>query len=318
MTKNLEISVVVPVYNEEENIDFFINEITNTFKEIDKPYEIIFVMDPSSDETETKILENIKENNNIKLIAFSRKFGQPLATLAGIENCCGKFCVIIDVDLQDPPNLIQKMYAEIKNNNLDVVYAVRNKRYGETFVKKIIARFGYKLINYLSDINIPTDAGDFRIISRRVINHLKSFDEKEAFLRGLVSYIGFRQKKIVFDRMERKFGVSKYNKFFGSIKIGLNGIVGFSSKPLFLMTFFGFLISALSFLLGTWYLIQKIIGINLTPGLTTTVILISFYSGLQLFGLGLLGEYIGRIYEQVKKRPKYIIDKKINFEDEIK
>ena len=166
----------------------------------------------------------------------------------------------------------------------------------------------------MSEINIPKNTGDFRIISKRVINELKKFDEKEAFLRGLVSYIGFRQKYILFDRKERSEGASKYNKYFGSFKIGINGIVGFSTKPLFFMTIIGFLISLLSLIIGSWYFIQKIIGINLTPGLTTTVILISFYSGIQLFGLGLLGEYIGRIYEQSKRRPKYILDKKVNFD----
>jgi dolichol-phosphate mannosyltransferase len=314
--KNIEISLVVPVYNEEENIDNFLDTISKVFKKINQTYEIIFVLDPSSDETENKILENIKHNNNIKLILLSRKFGQPIATIAGIEHCNGNFCVIIDVDMQDPPEVIEEMYNKIKNEKLDVVYAERRTREGETIIKKIVTNIGYKLINSLSDISIPKNTGDFRIISKRIINELKKFDEKEAFLRGLVSYIGFKQKSILFDRNERIRGKSKYNKYFGSFKIGINGIVGFSSKPLFFMTIVGFFLSLVSFLLGGWYFIQKIIGINLTPGLTTTVILISFYSGMQLFGLGLLGEYVGRIYEQVKKRPKYILDKKINFDQD--
>lgn len=314
--KNIEISLVVPVYNEEENIDNFLDTVSKVFKKINQTYEIIFVLDPSSDETENKILENIKHNNNIKLILLSRKFGQPIATIAGIEHCNGNFCVIIDVDMQDPPEVIEEMYNKIKNEKLDVVYAERRTREGETIIKKIVTNIGYKLINSLSDISIPKNTGDFRIISKRIINELKKFDEKEAFLRGLVSYIGFKQKSILFDRNERISGKSKYNKYFGSFKIGINGIVGFSSKPLFFMTIVGFFLSLVSFLLGGWYFIQKIIGINLTPGLTTTVILISFYSGMQLFGLGLLGEYVGRIYEQVKKRPKYILDKKINFDQD--
>mgnify|MGYP006095698383 FL=1 len=311
--KNIEISVVVPVYNEEDNIDTFVTNVTQVLNKINKIYEIIFVLDPSSDDTEKIILENIKKNNNIKLLIMSRKFGQPVATIAGIENCIGNFCIIIDVDLQDPPELIEEMYKKVNDENLDVVYAVRKSRKGETLIKKIITKFGYKLINVLSDFDIPKNAGDFRIISRRVINELKKFDEKESFLRGLVSYIGFKQKHIFFDRNERSLGSSKYNKYFGSIKIGINGIVGFSSKPLFIMTVVGFTLALVSFLFGAWYLIQKITGVNLTPGLTTTVILLSFYSGIQLFGLGLLGEYVGRISEEVKKRPKYILDKKINF-----
>ena len=316
--EEIEISIVVPVYNEEGNIDAFVGELNEVMKELNVNYELIFVLDPSSDNTESKIVENIKQNKNIKLITLSRKFGQPLATIAGIEHSNGNYCVIMDVDLQDPPKVIKEMYKKIKINNVDVVYAVRRKRDGETLMKKIIANLGYRLINKLSDINIPKDTGDFRIISKRIINELKKFDEKEAFLRGLVSYIGFKQEKIYFDRNERTSGIGKYNKYFGSLKIGINGIVGFSSKPLFFMTIVGVFLSVVSFILGGWYFFQKIIGINLTPGLTTTVILISFYSGIQLFGLGLLGEYVGRIYEQVKKRPKYILDKKINFDKEEK
>ncbi len=314
--QKIEISLVVPVYNEEDNIDDFLSKITEVFEKINETYEVIFVLDPSSDNTESKILENIEKNTNVKLIVLSRKFGQPISTVAGIEHCNGNYCVIIDVDMQDPPEVIEEMYKKIKNEKLDVVYAVRKSRVGETFIKKIITKLGYKLINKLSDIDIPKNTGDFRIISKRIIDELKKFDEKEAFLRGLVSYIGFKQKHILFDRKERSKGESKYNKYFGSFKIGINGIVGFSSKPLFFMTIVGFTLSLISFLLGGWYFIQKLVGINLTPGLTTTVILISFYSGIQLFGLGLLGEYVGRIYEQVKKRPKYILDKKINFNQE--
>ena len=167
----------------------------------------------------------------------------------------------------------------------------------------------------MSDIAIPINAGDFRIFSRRVVNELKKFNEKEAFLRGMVSYVGFKQSKIYFDRKERALGKSKYNKFTGSLKIGINGIVGFSSRPLFLMTITGFVIAFLSFIFGIWYFIQKVTGVITIPGLSTIVILISFYSGIQLLGMGILGEYIGRIYDEVKQRPKYILDKKINFEN---
>jgi len=311
----VEISIIVPVYNEEENIDIFVKSIEKVFQNLLKSYEIIFVLDPSSDKTEEKILNQIKNNKNIKLLILSRKFGQPISTIAGIENSNGNYCVVIDVDLQDPPELIKEMYNKITNENLDVVFAVRKSRKGETFVKKIISNLGYKVINSMSDIAIPINAGDFRIFSRRVVNELKKFNEKEAFLRGMVSYVGFKQSKIYFDRKERTLGKSKYNKFTGSLKIGINGIVGFSSRPLFLMTISGFVIAFLSFIFGIWYFIQKVTGVITIPGLSTIVILISFYSGIQLLGMGILGEYIGRIYDEVKKRPKYILDKKINFEN---
>ena len=309
-----EISVVVPVRDENENIKPFLQRTEKILNSIGKTYEIIFSLDPSSDNTEKIILEEIEKNKNIKLLVFSRRFGQPAATIAGILNCKGSYCVIIDVDLQDPPEIIEQLYKKIIAG-YEVVYAKRKDRKGETIFKKIISSFGYFLINKLSDIRIPKDTGDYRIISRKVINHLKELNESHGFLRGMVAFVGFKQTFIEYDRDHRRAGKSKYNKFLGSLKIGFNGLIGFSSRPLFLMSLAGFIIALLSFFLGLWYFFQKILGINLTLGLTTTVIFISFFAGVQLLGLGLLGEYVGRIYDEVKKRPKYILDKKINFDD---
>ncbi len=309
-----EISVVVPVRDENENIKPFLQRTEKILNSIGKTYEIIFSLDPSSDNTEKIILEEIEKNKNIKLLVFSRRFGQPAATIAGILNCKGSYCVVIDVDLQDPPEIIEQLYKKIIAG-YEVVYAKRKDRKGETIFKKIISSFGYFLINKLSDIRIPKDTGDYRIISRKVINHLKELNESHGFLRGMVAFVGFKQTFIEYDRDHRRAGKSKYNKFLGSLKIGFNGLIGFSSRPLFLMSLTGFIIALLSFFLGLWYFFQKILGINLTLGLTTTVILISFFAGVQLLGLGLLGEYVGRIYDEVKKRPKYILDKKINFDD---
>ena len=310
----LEISIVVPVRNENENIKPFLQRTENVLNKIGKSYEIIFALDPSTDNTEKVIIDEIKRNKNIRLLVFSRQFGQPSATIAGILNSKGSYCVIIDVDLQDPPEIIEKLYKKVILG-YEVVYAKRKSRKGESFFKKIIASLGYYFINKLSDIHIPKDAGDYRIITRKIITYLKKLNESHGFLRGMVAYVGFKQTYIEYDRDERSIGKSKYNKFFGSLKIGLNGLIGFSSRPLFLMSITGFVIAIFSFLLGIWYLFQKISGINLTLGLTTTVILISFFAGIQLLGLGLLGEYVGRIYDEVKKRPKYIVDKKINFDD---
>jgi len=300
-----EISIVVPTYNEEENIKPFLQRTEKVLDKLGKSYEIIFALDPSSDNT---------GNKNIKLLIFSRQFGQPAATMAGISSCKGSYCVIIDVDLQDPPEIIENLYNKIISG-YEVVYAKRKSRKGETFFKKMISSIAYYLINKFSDIHIPRDTGDYRMFSRRVINHLVKLKESHGFLRGLVAFVGFNQSFVMYDREERFAGKSNYNKFFGSLKIGFNGLIGFSSKPLFLMSVSGFLIAMLGFLLGIWYIFQKITDINLTPGLTTTVILISFFAGVQLLGLGLLGEYVGRIYDEVKQRPKYILDKKINFDD---
>jgi dolichol-phosphate mannosyltransferase len=309
----MKISVVVPVFNEEVNIEPFFARIIKVLNKITNDYEIIFSLDPSKDKTEEKILNLASQNKNIKIIIFSRRFGQPAATIAGINNSTGDCCVVIDVDLQDPPELIEELYVKFLEG-YEVVLAKRKKRKGETFLKKIIASFGYKLINFFSEIDMPIDTGDFRLISKKVVEQLKSMKEPHNFLRGMVAYIGFKQCEIVYDRDQRFRGDTKYNKYLGSIKIALNGLLGFSSKPLHIMTFVGFILSMFSFSIGLWYLIQKLLGENYTAGLPTSVLLITFFSGVQLLALGLIGEYIGRIYDQVKQRPPYIIEKKINFD----
>ena len=197
----------------------------------------------------------------------------------------------------------------------DVVLAKRKSRKGETIIKKSVAAFGYNLINKISDVRIPINSGDFRLISKKIVNYLNEFDEPNAFLRGLVAYVGFKQTSIEYDREERFSGISKYNKYLGSIKIAFNGLFGFGSKPIFFMSLLGFVFALLSFLIGIYYIIVKLVDPNITPGLSSTILIISFFSGLQLIALGILGEYIGRIYDEVKKRPKYIIDKKINFDE---
>jgi len=279
-----------------------------------KTYEIIFTLDPSPDRTEEIILEEINRNQNIKLMVFSRRFGQPAATMAGILTCTGETCVVIDVDLQDQPELIEQMYAKL-SEGYEVVYAKRRSRKGETLVKRIISHVGYTLINKFSDVQIPRNTGDFRIMTRRVIEELRSLNESHGFLRGLVAYVGFKQAFIEYDRDERFAGVGNYNRLTGSLKIGLNGLISFSSKPLFVMSICGFILAGLSFLLGAWYVLQKLFGIELTPGLSTTILVVSFFAGVQLLGLGLIGEYVGRIYDEVKGRPMYIVDKQIGLED---
>lgn len=307
------ISLIVPVYREEKNIRPFIARAEKVFEKMDKTYEIIFTLDPSPDRTEEVILEEINRNPNIKLMVFSRRFGQPAATMAGILSCSGETCVAIDVDLQDQPELIEQMYGKL-SEGYEVVYAKRRSRKGETLIKRMLAYVGYSLINKLSDVQIPRNTGDFRIMTRRVIEELRRLNESHGFLRGLVAYVGFKQAFIEYDRDERYAGIGNYNRFTGSLKIGLNGLISFSSKPLFIMSIAGFVLAGLSFLLGAWYVFQKLIGIALTPGLSTTVLVVSFFSGVQLLGLGLIGEYVGRIYDEVKRRPMYIIDKQVNFE----
>lgn len=310
----IDISVIVPVYKEEANIHPFLERTEAVMAKMEIGYEIIFALDPSPDRTEDVILEEINRNPNIKLLVFSRRFGQPAATMAGILTCQGKTCVIIDVDLQDQPELIADLHAKLQEG-YEVVYAKRRSRKGETLTKRMISYFGYAVINQLSDIQIPRNTGDFRIMTRRVIDELRRLNESHGFLRGLVAYVGFKQTFVEYDRDERLAGKGNYNRLTGSLKIGLNGLISFSSRPLQMMSIAGFFLAGFSFLVGAWYVLQKLFGIPLTPGLPTTVLVITFFSGVQLFAFGLIGEYIGRIYDEVKQRPLYIIDKKVNFND---
>jgi len=305
-----QLSVIVPVYKEALNIKPFLQRMESVLIAMQLNYEIVFCLDPSPDNTQEVIEAEIERNPNIKLILFSRRFGQPAATMAGIVTSESEACVVIDVDLQDPPELIEKLYQKMQEG-YDVVYAKRRSRKGETLLKRIISYLGYKVINKLSDVQIPRNTGDFRIMTRRVMDEIRRLNESHGFLRGLVAYVGFKQAFIEYDRDERLAGKGNYNRFTGSLKIGLNGLVSFSSKPLQLMSIAGAVIAGFSFLLGAWYVIQKLTGFELSPGLSTTVLVVSFFSGVQLLCLGLMGEYVGRIYDEVKRRPMFIIDRVI-------
>jgi glycosyltransferase involved in cell wall biosynthesis len=308
---NIDISIVVPVYKEEANIRPFLQRMEPVLASITERYEILFCLDPSPDRTEEVIQGEIARNPRVKLVVFSRRFGQPAATLGGIALSKGKACIVIDVDLQDPPELIPEMHAKMKDG-FDVVYAKRRSSKSETLTKRLISWVGYGVINRLSDVRIPRNTGDFRVMSRRVCNELTRLNEGHGFLRGLVAFVGFPQTFVEYNRDPRHTGTGHYNRFTGSIRIGLNGIISFGSRPLQLMSIVGFLVAGFSFLVGGYYVIGKLLGVNYNPGLPTTVLVVTFFSGVQLLSLGLMGEYIGRIYDEVKQRPKYIIHKQIN------
>jgi dolichol-phosphate mannosyltransferase len=314
MSSQVELSVVVPVYKEAENIKPFLQRTEAVMGKLGVSYEIIFALDPSPDDTEAVILREIERNPAVKLILFSRRFGQPAATIAGILNCTGEKCVVIDVDLQDQPEVIEQLYHKM-TEGYEVVYAMRTSREGETLIKRAVSYFGYTVINRMSDVQIPCNTGDFRIMSRRVIEELRRLSETHGFLRGMVAFVGFKQAAVLYSRDARLSGAGNYNRFIGSLRIGINGLVGFSSRPLQLMSMAGFIVAALSFAIGLWYVVQKLIGVNLTPGLSTVVLVVSFFSGVQLLALGVVGEYIGRIYDEAKGRPMYIVDRKVNFSD---
>jgi len=308
MTGEIELSVVVPVYNEEANIGPFLSRVVPILEESAASYEMIFCVDPSSDATEQTLAEARRANPKIKYVVFSRRFGQPAAVLAGVELAAGRGVVVIDVDLQDPPELIPEM-LRMWRDGYDVVYGQRTGRRGETVIKRFVSAFGYRLISRLSDVEIPPHTGDFRLMDRRVVDQLRTLPESHGFLRGLVALVGYRQGPVTFERSARHAGTGKYNRFFGSMKIGLNGLIGFSSALLDLSTLLGFVAAVGAFVLAVAYAGFKFAGVHFPVGNPTIVVLILLIGGLQLICLGIAGQYLGRIYEEVKHRPRYIIDR---------
>jgi dolichol-phosphate mannosyltransferase len=307
------LSLVVPVYKEEKNIPEFLRRIRPILAGITEDYEIIFSLDPSPDRTEDVILEQRATDPRIKLLRFSRRFGQPMATLAGMEYSAGDAVIVMDVDLQDPPELVVEMVAKWREG-YDVVLPQRRARTGEPWIKKFVAGTGYKVINKIADVKIPQNTGDFRLMARRVVHEVVRLKESHGFLRGMVAVVGFRQIIIPFDRPARFAGETNYNRFFGSLRIGFNGIFCFSTYALTLSTQLGFVIAVASFLIAAAYLIMKLCGFPFPLGNPTMVILILFMGGIQLISVGILGEYIGRIYEEVRARPKFIVDRAEGFE----
>ena len=242
------ISVVVPVYKEEANISPFLDRLIPVLEEINLDYEVIFSMDPSSDGTEKIIVSHLEQNSRIKLLRFSRRFGQAMSALAGIEYSSGDAVVVIDVDLQDSPELIKTMVQKWREG-YDVVMAQRRSRQGEIWVKRLVSYLGYRVINRIADVKIPLNTGNFRLMSRRVVREVVRLKEMTGFLRELSAVVGFQQICIPFDRNARFSGKGNYNQFLGSLRIGLNGIFGFSNFPLTLSTQFGFVVAGLSFLM---------------------------------------------------------------------
>ena len=301
------LSIVIPAYNEEENIARVYERMTSVLDGLEMEWELIFSVDPCTDRTEELILGLRAQDERIKMLRFSRRFGQPAATLAGLEAATGDAVIVIDCDLQDPPELIPDLVARWREG-FDVVYAQRRTREGETLPKRIVAALGYRVIKRIGEVEIPPNTGDFRLMSRRVIDHVVALNEAHGFLRGLVALVGFKQTAVKYDRDPRAAGASKYNRFIGSILIGMNGVVSFSRYPLQLISVAGMLASAFAFLLAIGYVIAKIAGAAFPIGNPTIVIIVSLFSGIQLLSLGIMGEYVGRIYDEVKRRPKYIVE----------
>ncbi len=302
------LSIVVPVFNEERNVPEFLRQMTPILAGLGMDYEIIFSLDPSPDRTEEVVLEARKADERVKLLKFSRRFGQPMATLAGMQYARGAAVVVMDVDLQDPPELVREMVAQWRAG-ADVVLAQRRTREGETGLKRLTAWLGYHVIKRVAEVNIPPNTGDFRLMSRRVVDEVVRLKECHGFLRGMVALVGFKQTTVEFDRPARFAGEGNYNRFFGSLRIGFNGIFCFSTAALKMSTMVGFFIAACAMLVGFVYFLMKLSGFPFPLGNPTIVILVLFMGGVQMIGIGILGEYVARIYEEVKQRPKFIVER---------
>ncbi len=309
------LSVVVPAYNEQDNVRRVYERVREVMAGLDLEWELIFSVDPCTDRTEELVLELRAQDARVKMLRFSRRFGQPMATIAGLEAARGEAVVVIDCDLQDPPEMIAEMIARWREG-YDVVYAQRRTRAGETIPKRIVAALGYRVIKRIADVEIPPNTGDFRLMSRRVVDNVVALQESHGFLRGLVGLVGFSQTSVLYDRDPRAAGTSKYNRFWGSLVIGVNGIVGFSRYPLQLISILGVALSGIAFLVAIVYLALKVGGVGFPIGNPTIVIVIAFFSGIQLLSLGVIGEYVGRIYDESRNRPKYIVESRHGWDDE--
>lgn len=318
---NLNLTIVIPVYNEEVNLKVLfkrlekIREKLNSEKKILTNY--IFVNDGSKDNS-FNILEDLAKNfSHLTVISFSRNFGHQHAISAGMQFSNSNFIVIIDFDLQDPPELIPEMIELSISGNYEVIYAQRKLRKGETLFKKLTAKIFYKIFNILCGVKIPADVGDFRLITKKVLIEFKKCKEKHKFIRGLIPWLGFKSTAILYERDERYTGKTNYS-LSKMIKFALDGILSFSSTPITYITRFGILFMLVSLLYASYILYQKFFLNNLVPGFAAIIIIIIFFGGFNLFFLGIIGQYIARIFEQTKDRPEYIIEKMINFNRENK
>ena len=301
----MEISIVVPVYNDEHNLHELKNRIFEQVSVLATSFELIFINDFSKDTSIDVIKELCTSNNNIEYIDFSRNFGQQIAITAGLAKAKGKYIVIMDSDLQDPPELIPKLYDKIKEG-YEVVYAKRADRKGENFFKKSSAHLFYRLINKLTNVDLPVDVGEFRIIHKKVAKVLLQMPEREKYLRGQIAWIGFKQTHVLFNREKRHSGSSNYS-IWALFKMAMNGITSFSNFPLKLASFIGFTVSLVAFVLMLYTLYSRFITGNYVPGWASLMMSVLFIGGIQLISIGIIGEYIGRMSENIRQRPLYII-----------
>jgi dolichol-phosphate mannosyltransferase len=301
----VDISVIIPIYNEEANIPALYDRLRSVFEPMGLHYEFIFINDGSRDQSLKLIRLLADRDDRVRYIDFSRNFGHQIAVTAGLDLALGNAAVIIDADLQDPPELIPQLYQRL-HEGFEVVYAKRRSRQGESAAKKYTAKMFYRLLASITNISIPVDTGDFRIISRKVIDALKMMPEQNKFIRGQISWIGYRQTYIEYDRAERAGGQTGYT-YSKMIGLALDGITGFSDMPLKVATISGFFVSGIAFLVMLYTLYSRFVTGDYQPGWASLMISILFLGGVQLIAVGIIGEYIARLSANVRHRPLYII-----------
>tara|TARA_B100000787_G_C16181629_1_gene292195 strand:- start:735 stop:1661 length:927 start_codon:yes stop_codon:yes gene_type:complete len=302
------ISIIVPCYKEESIINTFINTLEQELNKLEDKFELIFVDNNSSDNTFELIKKSLSSKHKYKIIRFSNYFGKESAILSGLDNCTGESAIIMDPDLEDPPDLIPELIRKWREGN-DVVLTIRKAEELPVY-KKVLKFFFYKVLVFSSNTHkkIPANSGDFRIIDKKIIGHIKSMRERTRFLRGLVNYIGYNQTHIDFERSFRKKGKSKSSINF-LIKYGFDSLFSFSNVPISLITKFGLILFIIIVFFSIFLLIQKFFGSDPIEGFTTVLLFMGLLSSFNILALGIVGEYISRIYSEVKKRPNYIIDK---------
>jgi dolichol-phosphate mannosyltransferase len=308
------VSIIIPCFNEEAVIAETYRQLTAVMKKLPHEYELIFVNDGSHDKT-FEILSGIAaQDKNVKALSFSRNFGHQCAVAAGLRHCAGDVAAIIDADLQDPPQVIAEMLDIMQSEKANVVYGVRKHRKGESWFKLLTAKFFYRLLNALSDVKFPVDTGDFRLMDRKVVEQFNALKETNKYIRGLISWMGFRQVPCYYEREERFAGETKY-PIRKMLRFAMIGLFYFSKKPLRLATTLGLL----CVVLGIVYVLQILVSrfilghFEYVQGWISTIAIIVFFGGVQLLTIGVLGQYIGNIFDEAKGRPEYIVDEKINF-----
>ena len=300
-----DLSVVIPIYNEEGNIPLLYERLTAVMQGMGISWEFIFINDGSRDRSIQLLKELAGKDPRVRYIDFSRNFGHQIAVSAGLDHSRGEAVVIMDADLQDPPELLPDMYRKYKEG-FEVVYARRRSREGESWFKKTTARLFYRMLSRLSTVEIPLDTGDFRIIDHKVVEVLRNMPEKSKFLRGQISWIGFRQTFLEYDRQERHAGETNY-PFKKMLSLALDGITGFSDLPLRFVTYFGLLVTGFAFLGTLYVLYSRFVMRDFVEGWSSLMITVLFIGGVQMIAIGVIGEYLSRIHANVRNRPLYIV-----------